>query len=66
MKMVAKVDTRASWSPSDWLNLQGAKFKYILKNKVYNIDPLKLVQELSYDIFGKDFARTTFLLSFFV
>ena len=43
--MAAKADTSAFWSPSGWLNLQGAKFKY-LKDKVHIINSVKLIQEI--------------------
>ena len=51
MKMAARADTSTVRSLSinlfNWLNLQGAKFKYILKDKVNNnINSLKLVQEI--------------------
>ena len=43
--MAARADTRAFCSPSGWLNLQGAKFKY-LRDKVHIINSLKLIQEI--------------------
>ena len=43
--MAAKVDTSAFRTPGGWLNLQGAKFKY-LGDKVTNINSLKFVQEI--------------------
>ena len=43
--MAAKVDTSAFRTPGGWLNLQGAKFKY-LGDKVNIINSLKFVQEI--------------------
>ena len=41
--MASRADTSAFCSPSGWLNLQGAKLKY-LRDKIIN--SLKLIQEI--------------------
>jgi len=47
-KWLPRADTSAFWAPSGgWLNLQGAKFKY-LRDKVHIINSLKLLQEIEY------------------